>query len=144
MHIQKLKVRPKKSAHGPFVVDYSAHFDRFAGAAVSLCAPELTTMLGCWAAKNDLTTTGTCAESAKALYDCMRTTVRVVYYPRFRLCDHIPFAAADGWQTAPTDDQLPPRPPEQGVEIIGGEWTKLEVTMIDHDTSLPRRIISRI
>ncbi|KAF9653053.1 hypothetical protein BDM02DRAFT_3087845 [Thelephora ganbajun] len=56
MHIQKLKVRPKKNA------------------AVSLCAPELATMLGCWAAKNNMTTTGACAESAKALYDCMRTT----------------------------------------------------------------------
>ena len=35
-------------------------------------------MLGCWAAKNDMMTTGACAESAKALYDCMRTTVRFV------------------------------------------------------------------
>lgn len=52
--------------------------DRCSGAAVSLCAPELTTMLGCWAAKNDLTTTGACAESAKALYECMRTTVGFV------------------------------------------------------------------
>lgn len=61
------------------IVDYSAHFlTIFADAAVSLCAPELATMLGCWAAKNDMTTTGTCAESAKALYDCMRTTVRLV------------------------------------------------------------------
>jgi len=77
MHIQKLKVRPKKSVDILFIMDYPDHF---LGAAVSLCAPELATMLGCWAAKNDMTATGACAESAKALYDCMRTTVGVVYH----------------------------------------------------------------
>jgi len=64
---------------------FCAFSDRSAGAAISLCAPELATMLGCWAAKNDMTTAGACAESAKALYDCMRTTVRVVHHLWFRL-----------------------------------------------------------
>ena len=82
MHIQKLKVRPKKSADSLFILGYPDHLS---GAAVSLCAPELATMLGCWAAKNDMTTTGTCAETAKALYDCMRTTVGVFNHRWFRL-----------------------------------------------------------
>ena len=64
---------------------FCACSDCSAGAAVSLCAPELATMLGCWAAKNDMAMTGACAESAKALYDCMRTTVRAVHRVRFRL-----------------------------------------------------------
>jgi len=85
MHIQKLKVRPKKSVHRLLFQLFCAFSNCFADATVSLCAPELATMLGCWAAKNDMTTTGTCAESAKALYDCMRTTVRIVNHPRFRV-----------------------------------------------------------
>jgi hypothetical protein len=78
MHIQKLKVRPKKSEDMLLSCEFPDHF---AGAAVSLCAPELATMLGCWAAKNDMATTGACAESARMLYDCMRTTVRLACHP---------------------------------------------------------------
>ena len=62
---------------------FRAFFDDSLGAAVSLCATELATMLGCWAAKNDTTTTGVCAESAKALYDCMRSTVWIVKHHWF-------------------------------------------------------------
>ena len=140
MHIQKLKVRPKKSVHGCYHGLFCARSDRFVGAAVSLCAPELATMLGCWAAKNDTATTGACAESARALYDCMRSTVRAANTSGFAF-DHVLCVAANRWETTPTDDQLPPRPSEQGPEIIGGGWTKLGMTTIDHGTSLPCRII---
>ena len=38
-----------------------------------------------------------------------------------------------------TADQRPPRSSKQGVEIIGGEWTRVEISMID--TSLSCRMI---
>lgn len=134
MHIQKLKVRPKKSAHSEPVALFQRYPNYPTAATVSLCTPELTTMLGCWAAKNDLTTTGACAESAKALYDCMRTTVWVVHQ-FFPVSDHIFWVAADGWQTAQTNDQLPPRKVEQSIKIIIlGKWTKPWMTMIDIGT----------
>ncbi|KAH8107213.1 hypothetical protein BXZ70DRAFT_982717 [Cristinia sonorae] len=56
MHIAKLKVRPKKNP------------------PVNLCARELTTMLSCWAASNDVMSTGACAEASSALFQCMRET----------------------------------------------------------------------
>ncbi|KAI0078176.1 hypothetical protein K474DRAFT_1594620 [Panus rudis PR-1116 ss-1] len=55
MHIKKLKVRPRKNV------------------PQSYCARELSTMLSCWAATNDLKNTGACAEAATALFTCMRT-----------------------------------------------------------------------
>ncbi|KAF5345204.1 hypothetical protein D9758_009651 [Tetrapyrgos nigripes] len=56
IHIKNLKVRPKK-----------------AGVTV-MCAPQLTTMLGCWAASGDLHSVGACQEAAQDLFRCMRTT----------------------------------------------------------------------
>ncbi|KAI0062197.1 hypothetical protein BV25DRAFT_1885368 [Artomyces pyxidatus] len=56
MHIKKLKVRPQKNN------------------TVSLCAPELAAMLGCWAATKDLMSSDKCALHAKTLFECMRTT----------------------------------------------------------------------
>ncbi|KAF4603882.1 hypothetical protein EYR40_001055 [Pleurotus pulmonarius] len=56
MHIKKLKVRPKKNATN------------------NLCAPQLATLLGCWAATGDLhSKTQPCAEAAETLFSCMRT-----------------------------------------------------------------------
>lgn len=107
---------------------------------VSLCTPELTTMLGCWAAKNDLATTGACAESAKALFDCMRTTARLVHHLCF-VSDHSFGVIADGWQAAPANDQLPPCTAEQGFKIILGEGTKLGMTTIDRGASFPCHIL---
>jgi hypothetical protein len=39
------------------------------------CNQQLTEMLSCWAATNDLDGTRDCATVAKALHDCMRTAV---------------------------------------------------------------------
>lgn len=50
---------------------------------VSLCGQELSGMLSCWAATHDYNSTSGCAEHAKALFECMRTAVRVNYY---KLC----------------------------------------------------------
>jgi hypothetical protein len=44
-----------------------------------MCAPQLAVMLGCWAATNDLASTGACSEAAQTLFQCMRTTVRLKY-----------------------------------------------------------------
>ncbi|KAI0948301.1 hypothetical protein AcV7_009091 [Taiwanofungus camphoratus] len=38
-----------------------------------MCAPQLTSMLACWAATNDIHSTAACQEHAKALHECMRT-----------------------------------------------------------------------
>ncbi|GAA6062158.1 hypothetical protein JCM10212_002370 [Sporobolomyces blumeae] len=53
MHIQKLKVKPRK-------VPY-----------VQPCALELTAMLGCWASSGDVTSMKECKESALRLSECM-------------------------------------------------------------------------
>ncbi|KAF9533385.1 hypothetical protein CPB83DRAFT_782908 [Crepidotus variabilis] len=55
IHIKKLKVRPKKAAQ------------------TTMCAPELTSMLACWAATGDTFNHNACQESAKNLFQCMRT-----------------------------------------------------------------------
>ncbi|KAF9818905.1 hypothetical protein IEO21_02443 [Rhodonia placenta] len=55
MHIKKLKVRPRKEH------------------AKAVCGVQLASMLGCWAASGDTHSVGPCQESAKALYECMRT-----------------------------------------------------------------------
>ncbi|KAI0315532.1 hypothetical protein OF83DRAFT_728297 [Amylostereum chailletii] len=56
IHIPKLKVRPQKNI------------------SPSACSPELAAMLGCWAATTDVMSTGACAQSARTLFECMRTT----------------------------------------------------------------------
>ncbi|THV06518.1 hypothetical protein K435DRAFT_711327 [Dendrothele bispora CBS 962.96] len=56
IHIKNLKVRPKKAAVN------------------TMCGAQLTTMLGCWAATNDLHSTNACRDTAQALFHCMRTT----------------------------------------------------------------------
>ncbi|PWN88513.1 hypothetical protein FA10DRAFT_303473 [Acaromyces ingoldii] len=55
MKLDKLKVRPKKDA------------------ATAPCAAEFATMLACWATANDLSNSGPCADSAKALQTCLQT-----------------------------------------------------------------------
>ncbi|EPQ58451.1 hypothetical protein GLOTRDRAFT_114879 [Gloeophyllum trabeum ATCC 11539] len=54
MIVKKLKVRPRKNP------------------PTNLCAPELATLLGCWAASNDYGSTEKCREVSQALYECMR------------------------------------------------------------------------
>ncbi|KAG8893474.1 hypothetical protein FRB99_001918 [Tulasnella sp. 403] len=54
--LTKLKVKPRR-------VDM-----------INPCIPELSAMLGCWAVSHDLKNVGACAESAKALAECMRTS----------------------------------------------------------------------
>ncbi|KAF8610085.1 hypothetical protein BDV93DRAFT_601151 [Ceratobasidium sp. AG-I] len=56
MKIQNLRVRPRKAV------------------ANTPCAGELATMLGCWASSGDIKSAGACAEAAKVLHDCMRTS----------------------------------------------------------------------
>ncbi|GLB35325.1 hypothetical protein LshimejAT787_0208900 [Lyophyllum shimeji] len=56
IHIKNLKVRPRKNA---------TH---------NMCGTQLAAMLGCWAATNDLASTGPCQQAAQALFQCMRTT----------------------------------------------------------------------
>ncbi|KAI0646856.1 hypothetical protein C8Q79DRAFT_908135 [Trametes meyenii] len=55
MYIEKLKVRPRQAA------------------AIRPCTTQFAAMLACWSASSDLMSTGPCAESAKALLQCMRT-----------------------------------------------------------------------
>lgn len=54
MHIQKLKVKPRKTAH------------------VQPCALELTNMLSCWASSGDLASSTACRDAAARLQECMR------------------------------------------------------------------------
>ncbi|KAF9036733.1 hypothetical protein BJ165DRAFT_1354050 [Panaeolus papilionaceus] len=56
IHIKKLKARPRKAAQ------------------TVMCAPQLSSMLACWAASGDVMSTAACQQSAEALYQCMRTT----------------------------------------------------------------------
>ncbi|KXN82511.1 37S ribosomal protein mrp10, mitochondrial [Leucoagaricus sp. SymC.cos] len=56
IHIKNLKVRQRKT---PINV---------------MCAPQLATMLNCWAASNDLKSVKDCKAAAEALFHCMRTT----------------------------------------------------------------------
>ncbi|PPQ64673.1 hypothetical protein CVT26_002763 [Gymnopilus dilepis] len=56
IHIEKLKVRPRKAAQ------------------TVMCAPELTSMLACWAAMHDLMSVDQCKGDAQKLFECMRRT----------------------------------------------------------------------
>ncbi|KAF8520197.1 hypothetical protein BU17DRAFT_47080 [Hysterangium stoloniferum] len=56
MSIRKLKVRPRKVP------------------PPNPCAIELSAMLGCWASTKDILSKNGCAEAAKMLHECMRTT----------------------------------------------------------------------
>ncbi|KAF8352368.1 hypothetical protein F5887DRAFT_1124835 [Amanita rubescens] len=56
IHIKNLKVRPRKNAPN------------------SMCGQQLSAMLACWAATNDLHATTSCSEATTALFNCMRTT----------------------------------------------------------------------
>ncbi|KAM0748615.1 hypothetical protein T439DRAFT_68705 [Meredithblackwellia eburnea MCA 4105] len=51
MHIPKLKVKPKRTAH------------------IQPCALELTAMLGCWASSGDLNSVNQCRDAAKKLHE---------------------------------------------------------------------------
>lgn len=55
-------------------------FTDYSGPAANICGPQLATMLGCWAATNDLHAKGPCMEAAQDLYNCMRTTVSCYVY----------------------------------------------------------------
>ncbi|TFK42908.1 hypothetical protein BDQ12DRAFT_597416 [Crucibulum laeve] len=39
-----------------------------------MCAPQLSKMLGCWAATGDLHSLTQCKDDALTLFECMRTT----------------------------------------------------------------------
>lgn len=65
----------------------------------------------------------------------------VFFFESYVFFDQILRVTAHGWQTTPTNGQLPPRAAEQGVEVILRERTKLEMTIVDRGTSLPCRII---
>lgn len=72
-------------------------------------------MLGCWTAKGDLLNAEGCAESAKMLFDCMRTTVS-------RPCSALlhsanVFAAAGARKNAQVHYQLPLGSSEQAAQI---------------------------
>ncbi|TEB36149.1 hypothetical protein FA13DRAFT_1787633 [Coprinellus micaceus] len=55
IHIKNLKVRQKKAT------------------ATVMCAGQLHTMLGCWAATGDLQSIDKCKGAAESLFQCMRT-----------------------------------------------------------------------
>ncbi|KDE06110.1 hypothetical protein MVLG_03527 [Microbotryum lychnidis-dioicae p1A1 Lamole] len=54
VHIPKLKVKPRRTAH------------------IQPCAIELSAMLTCWAASGDLASVDKCKESAAKLHECMQ------------------------------------------------------------------------
>lgn len=54
-----------------------------------MCAPQLSAMLGCWAATNDIHSIGKCQEDAEKLFQCMRTTVRHLPYLRTTWTDDV-------------------------------------------------------
>ncbi|ELU44875.1 CHCH domain-containing protein [Rhizoctonia solani AG-1 IA] len=60
MKIERLRVRPRKAAVN------------------TPCAAELATMLGCWASSGDIKSAGACAEAAKVLHECMKTSVSLL------------------------------------------------------------------
>jgi hypothetical protein len=43
----------------------------------NVCAAELATVLGCWAATDDYFSKGSCIDATKNLFECMRSTVRI-------------------------------------------------------------------
>ena len=53
-------------------------FQLSSGFVKNICGAQFATMLGCWAATNDLHATGPCTEAAQDLYNCMRTTVSLL------------------------------------------------------------------
>jgi len=85
MHIQKLKVRPRKSEL--FILSLSVlTFQLPLGLGKNICGAQLATMLGCWAATNDLHATGPCTEAAQDLFHCMRTTVSLLRIALISVC----------------------------------------------------------
>jgi hypothetical protein len=69
-----------------FLFDYCVHL-RVARVFISflvidppvvLCGPQLASMLGCWAATKDVKSVGACRDHAQALFECMRTAVRLL------------------------------------------------------------------
>jgi hypothetical protein len=98
MQIKKLKVRPQKSTRSLllfpplffprflFLFFFFTHLRRTnphhsfhaIDPPVVLCGPQLASMLGCWAATKDVKSIGACREHAQALFECMRTAVRLL------------------------------------------------------------------
>ncbi|KAF9562169.1 hypothetical protein CPC08DRAFT_706897 [Agrocybe pediades] len=56
IHIEKLKVRPRKAAQ------------------TVMCATQLSAMLSCWAASGDFLNVQACQAHAESLHNCMRRT----------------------------------------------------------------------
>ncbi|KAF9066884.1 hypothetical protein BDP27DRAFT_1329921 [Rhodocollybia butyracea] len=56
IHIKNITVRPRKNAINV------------------MCAPQLTALLGCWAASNDLQSVNACRDTAQSLFHCMKTS----------------------------------------------------------------------
>lgn len=42
-------------------------------------------MLGCWASSGDIRSAGSCAEAAKMLHECMRTSVSELFWVEMRI-----------------------------------------------------------
>lgn len=116
MHIKKLKVRPQKSTCtlqvtlpiSPFTLlppPFCATFEPqellfiaffvVIDPPVVLCGPQLASMLGCWAATKDVKSVGACREHAQALFECMRTAVRLLLFDSFRGRELIFLVACD-------------------------------------------------
>lgn len=75
IHIKNLKVRQRKGTSLYSFLTCPLTSFHLTAAVNVMCAPQLASMLGCWAASNDLKSVGQCKEAAEALFHCMRTTV---------------------------------------------------------------------
>lgn len=91
IHIKNLKVRPKKSKPTtPLLQIVLAQTNiRFVDAINVMCAPQLTSLLGCWAASNDLHSINACRDAAQDLFHCMKTTVCYTRSPHFSLHSYL-------------------------------------------------------
>ncbi|TDL27529.1 hypothetical protein BD410DRAFT_714224 [Rickenella mellea] len=74
VHINKLKVRPKKCELSLYLPNSIIGCSISTGQPKTLCAYQMSKMLGCWAATKDLSSINECAEAAAVLHDCMRNT----------------------------------------------------------------------
>jgi len=76
IHIEKLKVRPRKGMCPTFLDEILYLIVNWLIAAQTvMCATQLTAMLSCWAASGDFLSVQACQEHAENLHNCMRRTV---------------------------------------------------------------------
>ncbi|CED84278.1 hypothetical protein [Phaffia rhodozyma] len=53
------------------------------------CAVQFATMLSCWAAKGDLRSQAECAQSSKALVECLKTAPKMSKAPKSNINYHL-------------------------------------------------------